>query len=376
MRIGINALFWIPDAMGGTQTYFLNLLRALVRIDPANEYLAFLNKNGAQNSRIASTNLQVQICPIPGRMRSLRLLWESLLLPSYARRLQIDLLHSLGYIAPFALSIPSVITVMDMIHYIYPYEIEKSKRILWKVLFPASLRRAKHAISISKSVKRDIVRFFPWAESKTTPISLGVDHTLFNPSLPGENFSFENDKVRQFILAVASISPHKNIGTLIRAFAQVQRMWPDLRLALVGMKTCHAKALEQLVHNLSLDAQVHFLGRISDMELAKLYRRARVLVFPSLYEGFGLPLLEAMACGCPVIASNRSSMPEVCEDAALLFDPDDVIQLTQVIVEVLSSEELRTELQRRGLEHAAKYTWETTATKTLEVYHRCYEGTK
>jgi len=374
MRIGVNALFWIPDAMGGTQTYFMNLLRALLRIDPMNTYVVFLNKDGARNFTIASANLQVQICPIPGRTRSLRLLWENLLLPSYVRRSQIDLLHSLGYIAPIALSVPSVITVPDMIHYIYPDEIEKPKRMLWKVLFPVSLRRANHVISISKSVKGDIVRFFPWAEPKTTPISLAVDHTLFNLSLPGENSSFENGKVCQFIIAVASISPHKNIGTLIQAFAQVQRMWPSLQLVLVGMKTSSAKTLSQLIHTLSLDAQIQFLGRISDMQLVKLYRSAKVLVFPSLYEGFGLPLLEAMSCGCPVIASNRSSIPEVVEDSALLFDPEDVAQLTQAVVEVLSSEESRTELVRRGLEHSAKYTWETTATETLKVYHRCYEG--
>lgn len=376
MRIGINALFWIPNAMGGTQTYFLNLLRALVCMDPSNNYLVFLNKDGAKDFRLAFPNLQAKVCPIPGRPRSLRVLWENAFLPSYTGRCHIDLLHSLGYLAPFGLSIPSIITVMDMIHYIYPDEIEKSKIITWKALFPASLRRADHVISISESVKREIACFFPWAESKTTPIPLGVDHALFRPLLPGEESFYVNDEARQFILAVGSLLPHKNLETLVRAFAMMHKTQPTLQLAIVGMSTSHAPRLRQLSHDLSVEARVRFLGRIADQELIHLYRRARVFVFPSLYEGFGLPLLEAMACGCPVIASNRSSIPEVSKDAAILVDPEDISQLISALTQVLSSEKVSAELRRRGLERAATFTWESTAARTLAVYRHCYERAK
>ena len=361
----------MPNAMGGPQTYFLNLVEALVKIDSANEYVVFLNAEAVKQFPITAPMLRVQACRVPGRVRPLRLLWENLILPGQARRARLDVVHSLGYIAPFALSGRSVVTVLDMIHYLHPHDVEPLKRLLWRVLFPLSLRRVDEIVSISRSVKKDIARFFPWAESKITPIPLGVNHALFNQAPSNKPVPFHTQNTQPFILSVASISPHKNIGTLFRAFARIRATAPDLQLVLVGMKTAASDDMLRLAHTLSIDRHVIFAGRILDRELVTLYQSARALVFPSLYEGFGLPLLEAMACGCPVIASDRSSIPEVVGNAALLFNPENIDQLIELILRVLFSEDTRSEFKQLGIEQAARFTWETTASQTLDLYRSC-----
>lgn len=364
LRIGLNAMYWIPDGMGGSQTYFLRLLEALLRVAPQHEYVVFVNADGGDRLPLRSGRVRVEVSPVPGSLRPARLLWEQWDVPRRAARLRVDLVHSLGYLAPLGLRVPSIVTVLDMIHYIYPDQIEPLKRALWRVLFPRSLRRARGIIAISESVKRDIVRFFPWAGPKVTAIPLGVDPARFSPPAAGPTTSREPP----FVLAVASAAPHKNVDGLLRAFALATDAVPDLRLRLVGMRTPTTEALARLAEALGVGSQVDFTGRVDDAALAEMYRRATVMVFPSRYEGFGLPVLEAMACGCPVIASDRASVPEVVGDAALLVDPDDTEMMAAALRRVLGSGALRTELRCRGLARAADMTWDLTAERTLAEY--------
>jgi glycosyltransferase involved in cell wall biosynthesis len=170
------------------------------------------------------------------------------------------------------------------------------------------------------------------------------------------------------------MAPHKNIDTLVRAFAKVKADLPLLKLVLTGLTTKTSLALTALAEELSIGADVNFTGRVTDSELVNLYQRASVMVFPSFYEGFGLPPLEAMACGCPVIASNASAVPEVVGTAALLFDPSSADQLAASIRTVLTRHELREELIDRGLSNSRRFTWEETARRTLQIYERCVRG--
>jgi glycosyltransferase involved in cell wall biosynthesis len=369
LRIGLNAMFWIPDAMGGTQTYFLRLLEALVRVAPHHEYVVFVNAEAAGHVP-ARSQVRVEVCPVPGTLRPARLLWEQWDVPRRASRLRLDLVHSLGYLAPAGLRVPSVVTVLDMIHYIHPEQIEPMKLALWRVLFPLSLRRARRILAISESVKRDIVRFFPSAGPKVTSIPLGVDPELFSPGELGPRTADEPP----FVLAVASAAPHKNVDGLLRAFALATHGMPELRLRLVGMRTPTTESLGRLAEALGVGDRVEFTGRVEDAALAELYRRAAVMVFPSRYEGFGLPALEAMACGCPVIASNRASVPEVVGDAAVQVDPDDVEAMAAALRRVLGSAALRDDLRCRGLARAAGMRWDLTAERTLAVYQAAVAG--
>ena len=364
MKIGINALYWRPNGMGGTQTYFLNLVQALIKTHTDHEICVFLNADGADKFPFASPKLKIVRCFVPGQLRPLRLLWEYMVLPYYAKRQKLQILHSLGYISPIVPKIPLVVTVLDMIHYVRPKETGAFKQLLWRILFPLSLRTVNRIITISQNVGQEICANFPWAASKVIPIHLGVDHELFR--IPDCRKGAGDTP---FVLAVASIQPHKNLDGLIKAFAKVRQHLPYTRLVLVGMKTPTHEKLLKLIEALSLDDAVGFTGRISDQELIDLYQNAAVMVFPSLYEGFGLPILEAMACGCPVIASDCSVFREVAGDAALLINPEDYDELMNAMIKVINNEAIRSSLIGRGLKHVKIYTWEKTAEQTVSVYH-------
>ena len=369
MRIGINALFWTSDAMGGTQTYFLNLVKALLNVFPEDDFVVFVKASEAAKIGLASPRLRLVRCRIPVKLRSLGLIWEYSLLPFLCRKEGLDVLHSLGYLSPIVPNTASVVTVLDMIHYVFPSEIEVPKRLLWRVLFPLSLRTADCIVSISREVGREVSERFGWAASKVVPIHLGVDHKLFRPanSISGEGGP-------RFVLSVASISRHKNLERLIRAFAKARRKLPNTRLVLVGMRTPRHGGLSKLVERVGLNDVVEFTGRISDAALVKLYQTASALAFPSLYEGFGLPLLEAMACGCPVIASDLPTIRETAGDAALFVDAEDSDGWAAALNEVLGSGALRESLIERGLRHADAYTWEETARKTMMAYRGVARG--
>ena len=235
------------------------------------------------------------------------------------------------------------------------------------------MRSADALVAISRSGRRDIIAFFPSISQKVISIPLAVDHARFTPGtvwLPGAPASGES-----IVLAVASVATHKNIGVLLQAFAMLCGRFPLARLRLVGQSGTATASLTQQILELGLSSRVEFTGRVSDDALVECYRTAVVLVVPSLYEGFGLPVLEAMASGCPVIASNVSSLPEVAGDAALLFDPHDANALSQHLADVLGSTELQEQLRARGLRNAAQFTWDHTAAATLDVYESVLDGT-
>ncbi len=365
MRIGINALYWLPDSMGGTQTYFLNLVKNLVQRSPDYQFYLFINATAATSYSIDAGNLTVVPCQISGHNRMMRLAWENSILPRLARRYRLDLMHSLGYLSPPLLPVPTVVTVLDMIHFTRPADIALSKQLMWRLLFPASLARASQVITISRSVRDELVGHYPWAAKKIRPIHLGVDHDLFSAKTVSTR---ELSLSRPFVLAVASLSRHKNLGAVIKAFSLAAVQVPELRLLLVGMRSNAAEELYCLAEESGLNDRIEFTGRVSDSELVLLYQNATAFIYPSLYEGFGLPVLEAMACGCPVIASNRFSVPEIAGDAALLVDPCDTLQIAGSIVMLANMPELRNSLAQKGLEQARKYDWARTAEETLSVY--------
>lgn len=372
MRIGINALYWLPDSMGGTQTYFLNLVKNLVHGAPNDQFFLFINAIAAASYDFRAGNLTVVHCQVSGHDRMMRLIWENTVLPKHARHYQLDLMHSLGYLSPLAMPIPSVVTVLDMIHFTRPADIGASKLLMWRLLFPLSLARAAKIITISRSVMDELVSFYPWVAKKTSPIHLGVDHELFSiNSSSARSMSLQHP----YVLAVASLSRHKNLGAIIRAFSLVAVQMPVLHLLLVGMRSNAAEELFSLARESGLSDRIRFTGRIPDSELVSLYQNATAFIYPSFYEGFGLPVLEAMACGCPVIASNRFSIPEIAGDAALLIDPSDTLQVAGATAMLVNSPGLRESLVKRGIHQAKRFNWTKTAEETLDVYRHVISAT-
>jgi len=231
------------------------------------------------------------------------------------------------------------------------------------------LKKSDFIITDTDHVRKHIQHTLNISDKKIFVIPLGIDHNVFNASLPRiAEFSSQGP----MILHVGTFAPRKNFENLVKAFAELVKVIPSAILVKVGRQDwpLEFERIAKLIHELKLTHQVIFLQGLADTELARLYRSTDLLVFPSLYEGFGLPVLEAMACGIPVITSNTSCLPEIAETAALLVDPNNTDEIGSAMRQVLSDPELAQELRERGLARAAEFTWEKTARQTIAVYEK------
>lgn len=276
---------------------------------------------------------------------------------------------------------PVVVTVHDIVPYLVRHDREQSTfRHPFDVWFDRmameGLKKADRLIAISQYTKKTLVEALGCPEEKIEVVLYGVDHAVFRP-LPvssglRERYGLEGGC--RYLLYVGAESPRKNLPRLVKAFAMLRERMPDLRLIKVGTPEYLAqfRKLKELLGELSLEPFVHFVNHPPEEDLVALYNMADVFVFPSLYEGFGMPPLEAMACGTPVVCSNAASLPEVVGDAALTVDPYDVEALAQAVCRVLIEPDLAADLRGRGLGRAARFTWERTARETVEVYRQVW----
>jgi glycosyltransferase involved in cell wall biosynthesis len=288
------------------------------------------------------------------------------------RRERPDVYHAPHYVLPAGVTCPSVVTIHDCIHLMFPQYLPNrmayayARAVMW-----AAARRAKAILTVSEASKRDILHFFNVPPEKVVVVHNAIDERFLVP--PTE---IEVARVREryqlehgFVLYAGNIKPHKNLLRLIEAFADIRGTdFEELKLIIIGDEISKWPELRRAVHRHHLHKHVRFLGYVSDDTLAILYRLAAVFVFPSLYEGFGLPPLEAMACGTPVVTSNVSSLPEVADDAAVLVDPKDVDSITDGMRRVLADPELAQELRKRGLVRAREFSWERSVAKTHDIY--------
>jgi glycosyltransferase involved in cell wall biosynthesis len=264
---------------------------------------------------------------------------------------------------------PFIITVHDLVRLCMPVERENFLEKVGLKLDNLGLKNASHIISVSECTKADLVHYLNIPENKISVIYNGVDRTVFKPVLRG-NFKFP------YLLYVGTERPRKNLGTLMEAFANLKKEvneWRDLKLIKVGNAGRSDKFRQTTlarVRRLGLEGQVIFTDYLSDSVLACYYSSALALVIPSLYEGFGLPVIEAMACGCPVIASNSSSLPEVAGDAALFFTPDSPSELMHCVYRLMTQPKLKNELIKKAFDRVGCFSWEEAARQTLEVYRR------
>jgi glycosyltransferase involved in cell wall biosynthesis len=241
---------------------------------------------------------------------------------------------------------------------------------------PNSVRRADHVIAVSEATRQDLIELYQTPPEKITTLHHGVT-AQFKPVEESNYLSTVRDKYgldeRPFILSVGTIQPRKNYKRLVQAFAQIDK---SFSLVIIGSKGWYYDEIFAEVAKHGLEKRVCFPGFVADADLPALYSAASLFVYPSLYEGFGLPVLEAMACGTPVIASNQSSLPEVVGEAGLLVDPYDVAALATAMSQVLSDTNLQKQLAKAGQEQAKKFTWEGMATKLLELYQQILGGKK
>jgi glycosyltransferase involved in cell wall biosynthesis len=302
-----------------------------------------------------------------------------LVLSGMARRYRLDLVHDPNGIA--LLGGPRsrtrwIVTLHDAFAYVQPQLHNRLDNWRYRWMLPRLIRRADSVITVSQCSRQDLIHHLKLPDEQVRVIAEGVDEK-FRPIV--------DERERRQVLARYGIKPpyllylgaitaRKNITQLLEAFARVCQRHPDLILVVGGKRQWHTDEVDMaLAHGESMQ-QVHFTGYVRDADLPALYSAASAFVFPSSYEGFGLPPLEAMACGTPVITSNTSSLPEVVGDAALTINPSDVDELAAAIERALTDQNLRADLRRRGLARAARFTWERTARETLDAYEHVLQG--
>ena len=355
MKIAIDARKWRDYGIG---TYVRNVVRHLAQIDRETTYLLFCNPADASALRDLAENFVPVVDSSAGY--SLR---EHVSLPLKLRSLGAELLHSPHYVRPLFCTIPSVVTIHDCIHLLFPQYLPNRMAFRYaRFVMGSAIRNSSIVFTVSEASRADILRFYP----STDPAKVHVVPNAIDAELLVDPGEAERDRVREryqirgrFVLFAGNVKPHKNLERLIRAFARVrcQEGNEDLRLVLIGDDVSRYASLRRTADEAGVRQEVRFFGFVPHETLAALYRMATVFAFPSLYEGFGLPPLEAMACGTPVVTSRISSLPEVVGDGALLVDPYNEDDIAQGIARLLDDQDLRARLIERGLERAASYSW-------------------
>ncbi|HNS51265.1 MAG TPA: glycosyltransferase family 1 protein [Anaerolineae bacterium] len=353
----------------GISWYAQNLLRELPAIDPHIRYTVFLNEKRYQGA----PGLHLRHTHLPAHQPLVRIFWEQCVQPWALVREGADLLHALALVGPVAGTRPMVLTIHDLSFLHYPQNFHAGKRLYLRLFTKWSVQRAQRVIAISESTRRDILDRYGVPEGKVDRIYYGVD-PIFRP-LPSDRvveFRARQRLPDRFLLFVGTLEPRKNVTRLIEAYALLPKGRPPLYI--VGGKGWLYDEVFARVEALHLDRAVHFAGHVPGQELPWWYNAAELLVYPSLYEGFGLPPLEAMACGTPVITSGVSSLPEVVGSAGITIDPTDAGALTAAMVRVLAEEEMRRAMKAAGLEQARAFSWQRAAGETVTSYRRALGG--
>ena len=350
----------------GINWYIYHLLENLSST-PDLKYTAFLNEPRARE------HFQFDIAQsrLPTDKPVVRIFWEQLLQPFALRRHRIDLLHALAFAGPLATNIPWIATVYDLSFMLYPQSFNTANRVYLTWAVHHALRSADRVIAISDSTKRDLVRLFGASPNKIDVVYCASDET-FAPeknSAALAEFRQRKNLPSKFILHVGTIEPRKNLARLIRAFARAKRSskFPHC-LVLVGARGWKYAEVDAAIEQAGIQNDVIFAGYAPQNELPLWYQAADLLAYPSIYEGFGLPPLEAMACGTPVVTSNASSLPEVVGDSAITVPPDDETALSDAIIRALTDHALREQMIERGLAQATKFSWERSAQETMALY--------
>jgi glycosyltransferase involved in cell wall biosynthesis len=357
LRIGVNALYLIPGGVGGTEIYLRGLLNALAEIDSGNEYFVFINRETEPGLVPRRPNIHALPQPVRARFRPARILWEQTALPVSVTRLGLDALLNPGFTAPVYCPCAAVTVFHDLQHKRHPEYFRWFDLPFWRVLLYASAHRATLLLADSDATREDLLRCYRLPPDKIRVVRLGVDPAFFGLRRAPE----------KLLLAVSTLHPHKGLDALLKAFAEFRRLRPDFRLAVAGLRGFHAEALERLRAELGLADAVRFTGWIPREELYDLYARAWAFLYPSTFEGFGLPVLEALAAGIPTGCSHIEPLAGMAGDAALQFDPGDVRAIGGAMERLVSDEALRARLAAAGPARAKQFSWTATARATLEA---------
>ncbi len=361
--IGIDSRKYYDFGIG---TYIRHLIREYAAQRPSRDFLLFVAPEDAKT--IIIPNGWKSTVVKYGKYS----LSEMFLLGRKVRASNVSVFHSPHYTLPFGLASRSVVTVHDLIHLRFPQFFSPLHRAYSYVMIRHAIQDSQFVITDSEFTKLDILRSFPVKEEKIIPIHLGVSKRFKVVDDPSEIAQFRSryGLSRQYILFVGNTKPHKGLEVLLRAFKSIVPFFPEVELVFVGGLLNTDKRLESTVSQSEFTGKVRSLGALSDEDLVLAYNAAEMLVLPSLYEGFGLPALEAMACGIPVIVSNAGSLPEIVGNAAIVCETGNQGSFAEAMISLLRDPELKNRLIDLGKKHVAKFSWQVTAQKTMDVYDR------
>ena len=367
MRIAVNALYLLPGRVGGTETYIRNLVKWLVKVDRLNSYVVFINRESAGIFEKEAPGCEVVPCPIAATNRPLRILWEQVVLPFQLLRRGADVLFSAGMTTPFLCPVPSVLVVFDLQHSLLPQNFPPLQLFFLKTIIYLSAKVSAGIVTISEKVRQDLVDLYRIPRERIAVTHLAVDHSSFFPRGEAEVEAARKKYglPGRFVLYAAASLPHKNHARLLAALQTLRERGEGVRLVLIGARDKGREALARTIREAGLGDDVVFTGWLPFEDIPPIMCAAEALVFPSLNEGFGLPVIEAMACGVPVVCSDIEPLPEVAGDAARFVDARDQASIAEGISAVVGDRDLRRRLIERGFRRAMEYTWENTALKTL-----------
>lgn len=363
-KIGIDARFYGPIGKG-LGRYTQEIVDGIISLDQDNEYVIFLRKENFSdfqcgNARVKKISADIKWYGLA----------EQFFFPFLIWRERPDLMHFPHFNVPILCPVKFVVTIHDLILIKFPTfrattlgpVIYKIKNLAYKIVIYSALKRAKKILTVSEYTKQAVIKQFKINPDKIIAIYEGIADLTHKDALGRA----ESIKKRQYLLYVGNAYPHKNLEGLIKIFSEINKNSPDLKLILVGKNDYFYGRLKRYAKNFSKN--IIFPGYVPDSDLDLLYKNALIYVFPSFYEGFGLPPLEAMARGLAVVSSNKTCLPEILGQAALYFNPEDETDMKNKIELAIADGELRENLRIKGYEQAKKYSWKNCAAKTLEVY--------
>jgi glycosyltransferase involved in cell wall biosynthesis len=371
MHLGLNLIYLVPGETGGMEVVARELVPELRRAAPDWRFTAFINREAASAGALDWLEGCDRVT-VPVRARS-RMQWvygEQVLLPRLAARAGVDLVHSLANTGPALGAFRRVVTIHDLIHRVHPEAHSRLRGLGMRVLVELAARRSHRVIADSCSTRDDLVRLFDLDQRRIDVVPLGVGVTATAAPTPvGQLRERLKLGARPVILSLSAKRPHKNLVRLIEALAALPEQGRPA-LVIPGYPTPHEADLRRRAAELRVGEQVRLPGWLPEADIEGLYALAAAFVFPSLYEGFGLPVLEAMRRGVPVACSNTSSLPEVAGDAALTFDPMDTRAISQALRRLLSEPDLVADLVERGRRRCGEFGWERAAAGTIASYER------
>jgi glycosyltransferase involved in cell wall biosynthesis len=378
-RIGINAQllsFSRSYRNAGSSAYIYQLLQHLPSIASPHRYIVFTNADRIGLRVGNERGFHLVRSRFDTERPARRVLWEQLAFPSLIARERLDLVHGTLNVLPLSRRTAGVVTIHDVSFLLFPERFLPAKRRYLSTMTRLSARGARFVAASSENTRRDVIQLLGVPEERVRVVSLGVEDRLRAPVAPETIVAFRaaHDLPEHFYLYIGSLEPRKNLVRLVEAYGLARQAGVEWPLVLAGGKGWMYEEIFSRIQELGLESHIVLPGYVLYDDLPLWYNAASAFVYPSLYEGFGLPVAEAMACGCPVITSTASSLPEVAGDAAVLVDPEQVEELRDALIRLAGDPLLRADLGRRGRERAARFDWRATAAQMVSLYSEALES--